>query len=800
MANATVAGTRHQVATGSVHAQRSRLRMKTTPSAPAFQMPLLLLALSLLPLTTGADAQTPAPPSAPAMVAPASMAPESTLALTRASGAEGAIVLTITRDHGPDATQAVAPDARVWQSPLPADWRRITCVGEQAVCLPIDRGASSEALVRLTAYPRATLTASWPAAVAGQAVRVMINRQTAAGDSAFGPARGQWQVLARPDGRFSLDVPQGTLDIHLLANGCAVVYRFDVKAGANTALGPLPCVPGGSIAARVRDSQSGNPVASCLATVRPSGPRVATQPDARFNQLVTQSAACNAFGFFQIVGLAPGRYQIVTDSGTHAPDSAEVEIVADAEASVDLWLTAFRTLTVRVSPPVAPDGRAWTVRLRPTEGFSDPTEGWARATVGANGEVQFSRVTPDEHEVEIYTQDEQLVSNVITPLPAAGDPLDITIPLIRVMGSVSMRSQPVAGAVIELSDFHNQHAFTTDHDGRFEGWIRRPTSEQDSLSLSVGSPGAGSTVTQRIVPRYLDDGHMHITLELGSSRVVATVVDDAGNPVEGVIVNLSGMSTASSRSVPPAFSGIRTNASGTAVIEGLIPGRYLAQGYGEGSSSGIVRSAEVNVGSDVEVPVQLALLSRRRHTFDLATSHKSPLAGAYVIIKAASTLAIGLRATDSLGRVNFEVPGDARRASLTVLADSQMLWSGCVPLSEGDRTRITLPPPAAGTLRFARPHLAWGNLLLVNDSGGVMFGDEYERWKRTEITKTDAHDVFEIPGLAAGRYRAVLDQGFLLDTARVVQAACAGAISFDDPSAGTLTPGGVLELKWPAPK
>jgi hypothetical protein len=58
--------------------------------------------------------------------------------------------------------------------------------------------------------------------------------------------------------------------------------------------------------------------------------------------------------------------------------------------------------------------------------------------------------------------------------------------------------------------------------------------------------------------------------------------------------------------------------------------------------------------------------------------------------------------------------------------------------------------------------------------------------------------VYEIPGLAAGRYRAILYPG--LDITPVVQAACAGAISFDYPSAGTLTPGGVLELKWPAPK
>jgi hypothetical protein len=49
-----------------------------------------------------------------------------------------------------------------------------------------------------------------------------------------------------------------------------------------------------------------------------------------------------------------------------------------------------------------------------------------------------------------------------------------------------------------------------------------------------------------------------------------------------------------------------------------------------------------------------------------------------------------------------------------------------------------------------------------------------------------------------GRYRVL--QYDSLDPTPLVQAACAGAISFDDPSAGTLTPGGVLELRWPTPK
>jgi hypothetical protein len=73
-------------------------------------------------------------------------------------------------------------------------------------------------------------------------------------------------------------------------------------------------------------------------------------------------------------------------------------------------------------------------------------------------------------------------------------------------------------------------------------------------------------------------------------------------------------------------------------------------------------------------------------------------------------------------------------------------------------------------------------------------------WQRTEVTEDGerAVDIFEVRGIAAGRYRPMVSDALYLMS--LVQAACAGAISFDDPSAGTLTPGGVLELKWPMPR
>jgi len=761
-------------------------------------MRTLLIALSLLSLPAGADAQTAPSQSAPVQAASTPATAKSTLAFARAPRAEGAIVITIAHDGEPELTHALGADAHVWQSPLPADWRRITCVGEQAVCLPLDRGASSEALVRLTAYPRATLTASWPAAVAGQTVRVMINRQTAAGDSAFGPTRGQWQVLARPDGRFALDVPQGTLDIRLLANGCAAVYRFDVKAGANTALGPLPCVPGGSFAARVRDSQSGDTVPSCVATVRPSGALVATESTRRFAQMVAQSATCNAFGFFQVTGLPQGRYQVTTESGTHAPNMAEVDVPADTETSADLWLTPFRALTVRLSPPVAPDGRPWTLRLRPTDVFADPTQGWARAVIAPSGEVRFSRVTPDDHEVEIFTQDEQQVTAMITSLPAGDAPLEIAIPLVRVVGRVMQGTRPASRASVELRDRHNQQQFTTDDDGRFSGWIRRPADDEIRfLSAFVSPAGTRIRTAPRLAPRFIDEQTMEVELSMGWARMIVRVMNSAGLPVDQVRVNIAGAPTTStpSASAPLAASGAVTDASGIAVFEGLEAGRYHVYGT---HRTGSVQTTTVDVQADGDSAVSLELTSTRRHVFEVISAQGLPHADTAVAIKSDTVMTGSRGRTDGLGQVLLDVAEASRRSVLTVWADSQMLWSGCVPINGPERTRIILPPPSTGLLRLVRGREGAGNLFIIGDRGAVFRTADLVSWSRTKVNDLADTSVYEIPGIAVGRYRVLQYEN--LDPTPLVQAACAGAISFDDPSAGTLTPGGVLELKWPAPK
>lgn len=73
------------------------------------------------------------------------------------------------------------------------------------------------------------------------------------------------------------------------------------------------------------------------------------------------------------------------------------------------------------------------------------------------------------------------------------------------------------------------------------------------------------------------------------------------------------------------------------------------------------------------------------------------------------------------------------------------------------------------------------------------------RWKRaTVVDQTNPNvEVYEIPGLAAGRYRAMLYDS--IDVSPLVRANCAGTIPFTDTSSGDLTPGGVLELAWPRP-
>jgi len=760
-------------------------------------MRALLIALSLLQLTTGADAQMVPSQSAPVQAASVPATAESTLAFARAPRAEGAIVITIVRGDGPDLTQALAPNAPGWQGPLPADWVRITCLGERAVCLSIDRGATDEALVRLTAYPRATLTATWPATVAGQAVRVMVSRQTEAGDSAFGPTRGQWSVPTRADGRFSLDVPQGTLDIRLVASGCAAVYRFDVKAGATTALGPLPCVPGGSIAARVRDSQSGDTVPSCVATVRPSG-RLQDSPEAtRFSEVITRTATCDAFGNVHVPGLAPGHYRVTTHSTNHADHSVDVEVTEERQTYVDVALGAFRSLTVQISPQVAPDGRPWTVEISPFNILDDVMRDLMRATTNPRGEVRFPRVSPEEYQIDVFTQDELHVAVESTMLPDPDTRVELAVPLTRVVGRVSLRDQPVAGARVGVENWHSQGLFVTDDEGRYAGWIAKPSPEKDQLSMTVRAAGTGRFSRRFVTPRSIDEQTLEVNLDLGDSRVIARVVDAGGHPVPDVEITVAGRDRPSPSFNPPTETAM-TNATGTAIFEGLAEGRYIAYGSLPTRS---IQSRELDVVTDTDVSVELVLVSTRTHQFEFVSALGEPIAGAAVAVRSdAVKIAEWQRYTDGLGQVELSIAETSTRSALTVWAESQALWSGCIGVGSGDRTRIELPSPtAAGTLRLTVPRqMLSAGLHLVGDRGAVFPLFDLLRWRRTSIEDGESTSTWIVPGLAAGRYRAILYPG--RDITPVVQAACAGAISFDDPSAGTLTPGGVLELKWPTPK
>ena len=209
---------------------------------------------------------------------------------------------------------------------------------------------------------------------------------------------------------------------------------------------------------------------------------------------------------------------------------------------------------------------------------------------------------------------------------------------------------------------------------------------------------------------------------------------------------------------------------------------------------------EIDIPADSDFPVQLAFVRRREHILDVVSSQGVPLAGTTVIIKSDTVLLQQARQTDGKGQVTLSVAEGSGASTLSVLADSQMLWSGCINLSAGNRTRLTLPPPLSGTLRLALPHSYSGTPVLVSETGGLLKLSDLAHWQRTEVTEDGARavDIFEVRGIAAGRYRPMVSDALYLMS--LVQAACAGAISFDDPSAGTLTPGGVLELKWPMPR
>ena len=253
-------------------------------------------------------------------------------------------------------------------------------------------------------------------------------------------------VTLGEDGEFSFVAPSAPLDLRIAAAGLAPAYRWKASPREGVVdIGRLELVPGGSMLGYVVDTETDYPVPGAKVSVLPADLDALPAEDraARAN-MAPPPTLTDERGAFQLLSLTPGAYRLrVEHTGYLTVEPAAVQIVRDAETLLggNIMISPPLSLRLLIDPPTAPAGHPWQVQIR----------GAGREVVEAEtdalGIAVLERLAAGTLEVVVGSEDVHDAFETRLELRADRD-LVVEIPMVEVVGQVTMNDEPVLGRIV----------------------------------------------------------------------------------------------------------------------------------------------------------------------------------------------------------------------------------------------------------------------------------------------------------------------------------------------------------------
>ncbi len=589
-------------------------------------------------------------------------------------------------------------------------------------------------------------------------------------------------------GRLACEVPAGKLDLRLRAEGgLAPLYLWgaQISPGKDTNLGDLKLRRGASVSGWVQTAEGRPPSGECRlklapATAMPDELKVVDQIEKS-----SQEVKPNDRGFFQILGVPPGRYELIASQPGYAETRrTPIDVRPDLESQVIERLVLDRPVTfdVTLDPPFEPYGSPWRVALSRHADPNDPPSSVVNGTASREGVWHVPGVPPGTWELLVLGDQKAVWHREFLEVKPGQPSIQVDIPVLRVEGRLLIGKEPLAATLWLSRKDRRRLRFDSDDHGRFSGvlpeeglWYPQIQSETEKLRLSLEpveiKPPQGKNLAT-------------VEIRVPDTKLSGQVVDEAGQPVPVARLTLRHMEK------NWATDQLDADEKGEFSVRGLHPGPLLVKAQDDERQSEFVPTSLPEEG---EAP-WLRIVVRKLQTFEgRVVSPAGGVPGAMIMAQSPMN---GLGATNGAeavceadGSFHLELPPGATALNLEVFAPGYAMRLMTVPVSPGQPIEIPVEPQG-GTLT-----LEWtdgGPTPLLFHGGAYALPGILQIWARMQGGRSSGAGRLVLTNVEAGPYNLCMGAAAV---SRLKQGGEPPAASC---TSGFLAPNGELVLQAPA--
>ncbi len=504
-------------------------------------------------------------------------------------------------------------------------------------------------------------------------------------------------VCTVEEAAFKCPVPAGLLDFRIQAPGFIPRYLWGIRVAPGQTIRPgrMDLRQGSAVQGWVV-TVDGAPLGEDLwVTLRPRGGIVYDAAERERMESLTFKAQVNSRGFFQMEGVPPGAYLLEAQHKKYAPAVVSVRVVEGQVTEIanpPLMLDHPKVVEVFVDPPSGPSDRPWAVHLQRYERDSSRVTSFAQEVMSADGAwrkavppgLYLLRIGPNPGETW-WMEEVKVEEN-----PA---PIQVTMRVVRVKGSVHLGGEPLAAKVYFGGKFGAVRVeATADEDGRFETML--PKAGEWLVHVASADPAVEREIPKVPVEPKPGTDQAIVDLELPNTLLRGKVIVAAtGVPVPKSIVTAVSTGETQESSVQ-----VIANQEGLFEFHGLLAGATLVGASG-GREDLYADPVLVDVRPEKESqPIVLRAVPRLKVS-GTVVSAAGPVAGARITAVPMGIPAISTRihTADSQGRFTLFLPSTTREMQVTVSAPGFALRTLRLAIPENREIVLGLEQ-ASGTL------------------------------------------------------------------------------------------------------